>query len=155
MEPESITANIEKEPGNYVLVLYNKQQQTIEVGKLGIIELKQGYYLYVGSALGPGGVQARVNRHSQQNKKMHWHIDYLRAVTTLKEIWYLYSKQRYEHYLAELLQQTKIMSVPLMGFGASDCDCQTHLFYSEQKPNFVNYKENLSEEIDLLKLNYK
>ena len=155
MPQAAITNTIKKETGNYILVLYNEQPQKIEVGKLGTVKLKKGYYLYVGSALGPGGVQARVKRHSQQHKKMHWHIDYLRKVTTLEEIWYLYSNKRYEHYFADLFQQTESMSVPLVGFGASDCNCQAHLFYSQQCPKFITYKQNITADINLLQLSYK
>ena len=151
MSDNPVVATIDKEPGNYILVLYNDEEQEVEVGKLATLDLQPGYYLYVGSALGPGGVQARVNRHSQKNKKNHWHIDYLRAVTNLVSIWYVYSEERYEHHFAELLETDDNMSVPLLGFGASDCNCQAHLFYSRQKPNFSYYQQQL-ENISLLQL---
>ena len=46
-------------PGTYVLVLRCSSNRTIRVGCLGSIRLRPGYYLYVGSGFGPGGLRAR------------------------------------------------------------------------------------------------
>lgn len=53
----------EAEPGTYALLLKLDKQERITVGKLGTFDLPAGYYLYVGSALGPGGLRARLTRH--------------------------------------------------------------------------------------------
>ena len=66
--------------GTYALILRSSSQQTITVGKLGKIKMRKGYYIYVGSAFGPGGVRARVKRHCHIRKPPHWHIDYIRPV---------------------------------------------------------------------------
>jgi len=42
------------------------------------LDLLPGYYIYIGSAFGPGGVRARMLRHLRADKPKHWHIDYLR-----------------------------------------------------------------------------
>ena len=47
------------EPGTYALLLKLDKQEKITVGKLCTFDFPAGYYLYVGSALGPGGLQAR------------------------------------------------------------------------------------------------
>ena len=51
----------------------------IVVGRLGVIQAERGYYVYVGSALGSGGLAARVGRHCRREKRLRWHVDYLRA----------------------------------------------------------------------------
>lgn len=149
MEEEQLIEEVDKEAGSYVLILYNEVEEEIKIGKLDSIDLKEGYYIYVGSALGPGGVQARVKRHNQEHKKSHWHIDYLRAKTDLAAVWYLYSTERFEHQLAQLFAERS--TVPLAGFGSSDCNCQAHLFYSGEEPKFSYYEEEL-EEVNLYKV---
>ena len=147
-----LTDKLDNKAGSYLLILKNKEQQTVTVGQLGEYDFKEGYYIYVGSALGPGGVESRVKRHSKKNKKLHWHIDYLRAVTDLVEVWYLYSNSRYEHQFADLLEQFENIEIPISDFGASDCKCQAHLFFSSNLPSFAKFKEKLNSNSKLLKI---
>ena len=67
----------EPSKGTYALVLHLECTEEITVGKLGMFTFPAGYYLYVGSALGPGGLEARLARHRRRGKKLRWHIDYL------------------------------------------------------------------------------
>ena len=120
-------------PGTYILLLQSKQNERLEVGKLGKFEISHGYYLYVGSAFGPGGVQARIKHHGKTATRPHWHIDYLRRSCALTEAWCVY-QQRKEHDWAQRLHDDETFTVPLSGFGSSDCNCATHLFYTEKKP---------------------
>ena len=66
-------------PGTYVLVLRVSKRLEILVGKLGKLVVQPGFYLYTGSAMGPGGLAARVGRHCRHEKRLRWHVDYLRA----------------------------------------------------------------------------
>ncbi|NIP37734.1 MAG: GIY-YIG nuclease family protein, partial [Candidatus Dadabacteria bacterium] len=66
------------ESGTYTLIYRNRSKTRVQVGRLGKIYIQPGYYIYVGSAFGPGGVRARVSRHFRKTKRSHWHIDYLR-----------------------------------------------------------------------------
>lgn len=50
-------------PGTYALLLRLREQTPICVGAQGEIVFPQGYYVYVGSAFGPGGVRRRVAHH--------------------------------------------------------------------------------------------
>jgi Uri superfamily endonuclease len=115
-------------PGCYLLLLYLSRRSTIIVGELGEHRFASGYYAYIGSAFGPGGLRARLGRHLNRNKATRWHIDYLRAaskpVTTLWEI-----EARIEHTWAEQLLGDPAASMPMPRFGSSDCRCQTHLTY--------------------------
>ena len=78
------------DPGTYALILQCDLNDRVQIGRLGEIELRPGYYIYVGSAFGPGGVKARVERHWRTDKRKHWHIDYLREHVTPVEAWISY-----------------------------------------------------------------
>ena len=111
--------------GSYVLVIEVKDDGEMKVGKLGAIRFNRGYYAYVGSAM--NGIDARVGRHMRQDKKKHWHIDYLLERGTVIRAWYV-EGGRDECRIARSMED-KFDSVA--GFGSSDCGCRSHLFYSE------------------------
>jgi len=115
--------------GTYVLELYLPEPQIIGIGKLGCFPFKKGYYYYCGSAFGPGGVAARCRHHIHISEKPRWHIDYLRARCSLTSILFSLSKQHLEHRWAEKLGAQ--LAQPILKFGASDCDCHSHLFFSK------------------------
>ena len=119
--------------GTYILLLECNNKLELPIGKLGKIVTEPGYYLYVGSAFGPGGIQARVRHHQRIASRPHWHIDYLRTIAGLVDAWCVYGC-RCEHEWAHSLMQSDAAAVPLKGFGSSDCDCTTHLFYFKRKP---------------------
>ena len=122
------------DPGTYALVLQSHSTATIQVGRWGGLALHRGYYLYVGSAFGPGGVRARLSRHLRAGKRKHWHIDFLREHVTPVEAWVNYEAEHLEHEWAGMLCGGPGMS-PIRGFGCSDCNCQAHLFFTIDIPN--------------------
>lgn len=118
-------------PGTYILVLLLPETVNLQVGKLGSFDFAAGFYAYVGSAMGPGGLSARLRHHLRITNKPHWHIDYLRRAAKVEEIWYREERTILEHYWADILSQLNKVAEPVKGFGASDCHCFSHLFYSE------------------------
>jgi Uri superfamily endonuclease len=126
-----------------VLILEASQAARISVGRLGELHIEPGWYAYVGSAFGPGGVAARCGHHREIARRPHWHIDYLRAVCELREIWFSHDPQRREHAWAELLQGSRGSRQPFAGFGATDCDCGSHLFRFTTPPSFPGFKRRL------------
>ena len=86
------TLDLPSQPGTYALLLEATGVQDVPIGKLGVLHLLPGIYVYLGSALGPGGLAARVGRHALREKVLHWHIDYLRAETRLVAVWYARSE---------------------------------------------------------------
>ena len=104
--------------------------------------------LYVGSAFGPGGIKARVERHHHTNKPKHWHVDYLREYMDLISVWYSYDKQKLEHQWAQSLSGLSDM-VPIHGFGCSDCQCYSHLFRAVKEPAFKQFSNNASGTLKL------
>jgi len=62
--------------GTYILVLHLAAPR--HIGRFGTFAFPAGYCLYVGSAFGPGGLEARIDRHRRARKKPYWLIDHLR-----------------------------------------------------------------------------
>jgi Uri superfamily endonuclease len=117
--------------------------QQVEVGKLGRLQLRLGFYVYVGSAFGPGGLKARIAHHVKISPHPHWHIDYLRSILHLNKVWYTYDSERHEHHWADTLSGLKGATIPLAGFGASDCSCNSHLFALTAQPSIRSFRRRL------------
>ena len=129
-------AELESEPGTYVLWLRLDRDTRVRVGRLGVLPFAAGTYAYVGSALGPGGVRARLGRHFTRHKSRRWHIDYLRSVSRVAGAWVSYGTRRCEHHWAVALSEIPGAQLPAAGFGASDCGCRTHLIRFAKQPLF-------------------
>ncbi|MBI2321473.1 MAG: GIY-YIG nuclease family protein [Chloroflexi bacterium] len=120
-------------PGSYLLVLELDHAATLRVGRLGSQRFAAGWYVYVGSAL--GGLVQRVARHLRASPVRRWHLDYLRAVAGVREVHLLPSVRRQECELAAALAALPGASLPVLGFGASDCRCRAHLVYFAAQPD--------------------
>ena len=131
-----MTTIIESRPGTYALILSCTSNARIRIGRLGTMNLQRGYYIYLGSALGPGGLRARIAHHQKLSPRSHWHIDYLRAHTRLRSVWLSYDGRRHEHEWARTIRMAKDAAVPLLGFGASDCGCSSHLYFFWRCPGW-------------------
>ncbi len=112
-------------PGAYVLLIRLDESQPVRfAGRRG--RLDAGWFAYVGSALGPGGVGARVARHLALTKKPHWHVDALTLVAS--HVQALAQRDGDECDLAGGLCARGAFGHVLPGFGSSDCrSCQSHL----------------------------
>lgn len=122
-----------REPGTYVLQLACRRRARVPIGRLGLLDIAPGRYLYVGSAFGPGGLGARVGRHLRRDKPARWHIDHLRPFVTPEALWCSRSPERLEHRWAQALAALA-EATPVLGFGASDCGCRSHLIYLPDRP---------------------
>lgn len=126
-------------PGTYALIMEAVSPFERKIGRLGIINGQPGYYIYCGSAFGPGGIKARTDHHRRISPKPHWHIDYLRYAAIIREIWYSFDLSKREHDWTKALVFHSDCSIPFPGFGASDCACKSHLVYSLKKPSFHGF----------------
>jgi Uri superfamily endonuclease len=115
--------------GSYALLLKLDCSKVIRVGRLGSSPCPSGYYVYVGSALGPGGLAARLARHRRREKRLFWHIDYLLASAELVDVCHDLSGQDLECKWARTLMSMHGVRVVAPGFGASDCSCSSHLIF--------------------------
>jgi len=118
--------------GVYVLVVELLEDAVLKTRGGRVFELRPGIYFYVGSALGSGGVEARVKRHLSRKNKMFWHIDYLTSYPSARLIgYYVVETEEYlESVVASLLSK---LFTPIPGFGSSDDPLnKTHLFRCEE-----------------------
>ena len=116
--------------GCYIIVLRMPRGRKIEVGVLGEVKFRKGYYLYVGSAM--KDLTRRIERHRRLTKKHHWHIDYLREQAEFIAAIPIRARADLECEVAGSLGAIADWSVP--GFGSSDCPCESHLFGMQQDP---------------------
>jgi Uri superfamily endonuclease len=134
--------------GTYALLLHLEAFQTVVVGARGALDFPSGWYLYLGSARGPGGLAARLARHRRlTRKRLHWHIDYVRAVTRLVQVWTSASESRQECAWATAAAALPGASVIAHGLGASDCNCPSHLFHFSQRPALCDFESLIDAQI--------
>jgi Uri superfamily endonuclease len=126
--------------GIYLILARLNSNIRLRIHSGRVFDLENGFYGYVGSAL--GGLEPRITRHLNAGKKHHWHIDYLLDYATIEMIIYGETWQRKECSVAQALSQV-LTSIP--AFGCSDCNCLTHLFFS------YDFKKLESETANALK----
>ena len=86
---------------------------------------KKGIYLYVGS--GGRSPLRRIARHIRKRKRKFWHIDFLSVRSEVIGAFILESNILLECTLARAIGKA---FRPVPGFGASDCKCDSHLFFA-------------------------
>ena len=115
-----------RKKGSYLLAIGLLTPVQTDLSRLGSPRLASGNYIYAGSAKGPGGLMARVNRHFRQDKTIRWHIDRL----TLKAgaMAALLIAEGDECDLVRRLLASGRFETAIPGFGSSDCNtCESHL----------------------------
>jgi Uri superfamily endonuclease len=127
------------ETGTYILLLYLPENETLTIGKLGTFEFTLGWYAYIGSAFGAGGLTGRLKHHLKPVDKPHWHIDYLRQAATLVEIWLSPDTVPHEQDWVEVVLAIPGALMSVDGFGASDSEAESHLFYFEVRPSLEDF----------------
>ncbi|MGQ9856351.1 MAG: GIY-YIG nuclease family protein [Fervidobacterium sp.] len=100
--------------------------------------LMPGLYAYIGSAM--NNIEKRILRHLRKNKRKHWHIDYLTEVGEVICAVMFPSENRIEETISKMFSK-RFELIP--GFGATDLDVDTNLF-------FVNKIEEFFELVDFL-----
>ncbi|TCK06286.1 GIY-YIG nuclease family protein [Phorcysia thermohydrogeniphila] len=120
--------NLPENGGSYCIVFEVDSLSFITRGKRKF-SLKEGTYVYVGSAFGAGGLRKRILRHLKRKKSKHWHFDFVTTHSSFKplEVW-LFEGQKVECELASLVGK---VAEPVNGFGSTDCSCPSHLFKVE------------------------
>jgi Uri superfamily endonuclease len=117
---------------------------------LGVYDLIPGFYAYVGSALGTGGLRARIGHHLESTAVPHWHIDYLLQCAVPTEVWFTMADRKLEHQWAEVLDNAPGFRVAIQRFGSSDYHRSrtSHLFYSKRRPSFRWFQQSILENFD-------
>ena len=134
----------------YILIARVSQMKRLGIGSLGEFAIIPGFYAYVGSAFGSGGLRARLGHHLEFTAEPHWHIDYLLQVTTPVEVGFATANRKLEHRWAELLGDAPGFRVPILRFGSSDYrrSRSSHLFYSKRQPSFRWFQEQVMERFE-------
>lgn len=127
------------EPGNYVLLLHLPHNQQLTIGKLGDFDFPAGWYAYVGSAFGSGGLVGRLKHHLKPVEQPHWHIDYLRQAAQVKEIWLSPDTESHEQAWVDLMLAIPGATFFIEGFGASDSTRESHLIYFDVRPSLEDF----------------
>ena len=98
----------------------------VEIGALGELPFPKGLYAYVGSA--QNNLELRVKRHQRKNKRLFWHIDYLLNNEAAKIVAVYFSAQKKTEECSVARMIEAMGTLPVRGFGCSDCTCESHLF---------------------------
>ena len=127
------------ETGTYVLLLQLPVDEQLTIGKLGTFDFPAGWYTYVGSAFGSGGLVGRLKHHMKPVEKPYWHIDYLRQSARLMEIWLSPNTERHEEEWVDLMLAIPGATILVDGFGASDTEQESHLIYFDVRPSLEDF----------------
>lgn len=132
--PEALPAT----PGAYILLV--ELPKPLDIAFAGrSARLASGFYLYCGSARGPGGLAARVARHMRRAKTIRWHIDRLTTAGVTHGAWIFAGGDE-----CALARRCDALATPLPGFGSSDCPaCRSHLFFQPDGGNGVSLDQML------------
>ncbi len=112
--------------GVYIAAFYLPIEQRITIGRRGRYRFRSGMYFYVGTA--QKNLSARIERHARKQKPLRWHIDYLSVKASMIGVISVPGARERECQLATELKGLYELVIP--GFGASDCRCGGHLFYT-------------------------
>ncbi|MDR4505674.1 MAG: GIY-YIG nuclease family protein [Candidatus Scalindua sp.] len=122
--------------GIYHLIIKFPGKKVIKVGRLGAFLFPKGFYVYTGSA--QVGLGKRVARHLSQEKKLHWHIDYLLQFGEIVDVLTIHGAKNRECVLSNQIALSLGGRVIAEKFGSSDCKCRTHLYFFEHTPEIKN-----------------
>ncbi len=145
----STNLTLEPKPGTYALVFSSVAKTVVQIGKLGEIRLRPGWYVYVGSALAAKtGVLRRVTRHADPTRPKKWNVDYVKPHLRLLEIWYTHDPVRRECQWAVAVGAGRGAQVHLAQIGARDCKkCATHFYYFPRQPSLAAFQRRLTRAV--------
>ncbi len=124
-----------------------KKSGKLDIGHLHQgYKFRQGYYVYIGSAM--NSLVARINRHLSDDKKLHWHIDYLLESenSEIRDVLFNVSDNKIECVLASTITEN---GDGIPKFGCSDCNCSSHLIYFKRKRDAMNSVKSAYDNLDM------
>jgi Uri superfamily endonuclease len=108
--------------GAYALLIALDEPLWVRAGARGAT-LVPGLYVYCGSAMGSGGIAARLARHMRRYKRSHWHVDQLTEAGKVVGAWVFPGRGE-----CEVNGELADWPTPIEGFGSTDCQrCRAHL----------------------------
>jgi Uri superfamily endonuclease len=135
------------EGGSYSLILRVAKKIDLDVGRLGRATFSAGIYVYLGSAMGPGGLHARLRHHLRGAAAPRWHIDWLRLHAETVGYWWTCAPQPLECDWAQRLERDLAAQIPKAGFGSSDCirGCPAHLLFFGKMKALSDWRNRVEE----------
>jgi len=127
--------SLRRSPGTYALIVTLDRSHFIRIGRRGRFHFPAGFYVYVGSALGPGGLAGRLKSHLRKDKRLYWHIDYLLRHARVEQVWVAEGANRRECEWVRTMMAWPGASIVAPRFGASDCQCESHLIAFDVIPD--------------------
>lgn len=103
-----------------MLLIKVNQDVRLECGKNW--QIQKGLYAYIGSAM--NSLEKRICRHLSEQKKYHWHIDYLLKNSSILSV-FIFPGQRKELEVSK--EFAKYFTGP-KGFGSTDLAVETNLY---------------------------
>jgi Uri superfamily endonuclease len=125
--------------GHYLLLVRLPAAGGLRIGAR-VMPFAAGWYVYAGSAQGPGGLAARLARHQRAEKRPHWHIDWLLAAAKLTAIWARPGATGRECGWATALVAGGGRRQPGR-FGSGDCRCAGHLVWFAAPPDLAALRD--------------
>ena len=129
--------------GCYCLIIYVRKYSKIKIGKLGYLEFRRGIYVYIGSAM--NSLESRLNRHLRNDKKLHWHVDYLLKHENTKILKIIYNTDKKVE--CDISQYISGKTTSIRDFGCSDCECESHLYYFKNRKEAIEQVKNAYDSI--------
>lgn len=128
------TAELPRNAGVYALLIRVSAPLDVTI-RNSRHRLESGFYVYVGSARGPGGVRARVMRHLRRAKRVRWHVDQITGYAEVALI--VCAETRESECVLVPFLEAEGFEHPVHGFGASDCKrkCTSHLLRCKEDLN--------------------
>lgn len=121
--------------GVYTLIIRLPRSCRVSIGKRVSVLVKQGLYLYIGSALGRGStsLEARIRRHLARDKGRFWHIDRILACESARVVSVVFAEttSKAECKVNAALLEYPNIRVFFRGIGSSDCRCRSHFLVAE------------------------
>ena len=70
-KPDLPEMDLPTDKGTYILLARVSQMKRLGIGSLGEFDIIPGFYAYVGSAFGSGGLRSRIGHHLESTVERH------------------------------------------------------------------------------------
>ena len=140
-------------PGTYALVLRFSKRLEIVVGRLGVLECSRASTCTWAAPWGRAAWLPAWEGTAAARRRSAGTLITCGPRRHVEEVWYATGKSHRECRWASVLRALPGASVPLAGFGASDCGCPSHLCFFTLPPSVADFRKKLrNQKIERLPL---
>jgi len=143
--PRYSLSGVDRRGGTYAVVLFLPSDLEVVVGSLGLVRLSPGYFIYVGSAFGSGGLCSRLGRHCTPFTPLRWQIDYLKPHMQVVDLWFTYDAVKRERDWAMVTSRMPGAACPRKHLGAMDFmnehdSVESHFYHFRRRPKVATFR---------------